>query len=330
MFTDIELFKEEREKFYASLRELNESDVPDKDVRTRELNIKFRDDIRKYLPTCLNIINTNYNCHFSIYKVGKDYDSSFNVIETNVKKTRNEIECELTNYRSLLNTNALTEKEKEQLDLATEIIITYVDDPTEPKREDDEFLKNARPVNSSIITTSPVMQMKKEEPKATNEIQYNPYANQPIQLEEQPQQEESNLGIFASMMETNDSNSAPSQKMTMDNLLTKDEKISEQPKLETSQNSNMGIFFDQNMFDNNDPKPSVQMVDTPNKFVTPKEEQPPKEEQIPSTDLELKKDLTENKEVSNGQGMDLGMLNGNINIEGEKNLNDLLAPMQDN
>ena len=77
MFTDIELFKEEREKFYASLRELNESDVPDKDVRTRELNIKFRDDIRKYLPTCLNIINTNYNCHFSIYKVGKDYDSSY-------------------------------------------------------------------------------------------------------------------------------------------------------------------------------------------------------------------------------------------------------------
>ena len=41
MFTDIELFKEERQKFFDKLRELNESNVSDKDVRVRELNVKF-------------------------------------------------------------------------------------------------------------------------------------------------------------------------------------------------------------------------------------------------------------------------------------------------
>ena len=173
MFADLELFKDERQKFYDSIREVNESNFTDKDVRIRELNVKFRDDIRKYLPTCLNIINTNYNCHFSIYKTGKDYDANFNVIETSVKKTRGEIECELTNYRSLLNVTALSEREQSQLDLATEIILMYVDDPTEPKKEPDPYLENAKPIASSIVTNVPRMdptRLAQEEEAKTQDV----------------------------------------------------------------------------------------------------------------------------------------------------------------
>ena len=99
MFADLEVYKEEKQKFQQQLIDLQASQLDDKDIRAREMQAKFRDDIRKYLPTCLNIINNLYHCHFSIYKIGKDYDAAFRVIETNVKKTKGEIECELTNYR---------------------------------------------------------------------------------------------------------------------------------------------------------------------------------------------------------------------------------------
>ena len=103
MFTDINLFKIDQQKFYEELKELNEINDESKDKRVKELNDKFRDKIRKYLPTCLNVINTNFGCQYSLYKVGKDFDASFKVIETNVKKTRDEVESELTTYRNMVN-----------------------------------------------------------------------------------------------------------------------------------------------------------------------------------------------------------------------------------
>ena len=254
MFTDLELFKEERQKFYDSIREVNESNFADKDVRIRELNVKFRDDIRKYLPTCLNVINNNYNCHFSIYKTGKDYDANFNVIETSVKKTRGEIECELTNYRSLLNVTALSEHEQAQLDLATEIILMYVDDPTEPKKEKDPYLESAKPIASSIMTNVPRMdptRLAQEEKDNSQAIQYNPYANQPIDvtqgMDQEPQEDNSNaLNIFG----TNNT-SVSGSSMNLDSLLSVSPApvptTEEQPTQDTGIRS--GVFFDQSIID---------------------------------------------------------------------------------
>lgn len=306
MFTDIELFKEERQKFYDKLRELNENDVPDKEVRVRELNVKFRDDIRKYLPTCLNIINTNYNCHFSIYKVGNDYDSSFNVIETNVKKTRGEIECELTNYRSLLNTNALTDAEKEKLALATEIILTYVDDPTEDN-EEKSYLSKLHPKASSIIENKPRMSQEELQKKDDKpEIQYNPYANQPINFEEKNVQEDNNnsLNIFASKLSYgNDANEGNDGKMSMDNLLSPGVSSPLPPMDNSPETGNMGTFFDTSIFNQT------------------------KDNNIPSPDSGAMEDLTKTANDSR-QGMDLGMVTNNgIEVNQKKDINDLLAPM---
>ena len=239
MFTDIELYNDEKQKFLDNVSEIENSDVTDKDVRLREANVRFRDNIRKYLPTCLNIINTNYNCHFSIYKVGKDYDSSFNVIETNVKKSKNEIECELSNYRSLLNMNELTEKEQERLNLATEIILTYVDDPTEDDSLKEACLQNARPKASSIIDYVPSQE------KPEQEIQFNPYANQPINLEinqTTSKPDDSAYDVFANK------------------AIENAEKEQSMASETSSDKSNVGTFFSQDIFEGApiNPQPSTE------------------------------------------------------------------------
>lgn len=318
MFADIEIFREEKQKFYDKLRELNETELPDKDVRVRELNVKFRDDIRKYLPTCLNIINTNYNCRFSIYKVGKDYDSSFNVIETNVKKTRGEIECELTNYRSLLNTNALTDLERSKLDLATEIILTYVDDPTDPKNDVvDIHLQNAKPITSSIISTTPKMALNQMSSQSTSsEIQYNPYANQPVNFDEYqaPAPESNNLNIFANMM---------SDTQTEPNLLN-NTNVEETP---IEQNSGMGIFFDQSYISQEPIAETVEPVNNTSRFINMMDEPKVDNAQMSTTDNQAMASVA-TKTESVQSSMDLGMISDNDNGV-KKDINDLLAPMSD-
>lgn len=196
MFADLEVYKEEKQKFQQQLIDLQASQLDDKEIRAREMQAKFRDDIRKYLPTCLNIINNLYHCHFSIYKIGKDYDAAFRVIETNVKKTKGEIECELTNYRSSVNMDTLSELDRNRLDLATEIILTYVGD--DDNSEKNKYLEHSRPVGSSIVSqTNTPMEGVLSSANEAGEIQYNPYANQPIVTSDQTS-EEANLGIFGS------------------------------------------------------------------------------------------------------------------------------------
>ncbi len=184
MFTDINLFKIDQQKFYEELKELNEIDDDSKDKNVKELNDKFRDKIRKYLPTCLNIINTNFKCQYSLYKVGKDFDASFKVIETNVKKTRDEVENELNYYKNMSNYNNMDESTKEQIELACEILITYVDDSYGKDINKLAFLERAKAKTSSIINNVPRMSPEAlSNNEVQEEIQYNPYANQPVNLD---------------------------------------------------------------------------------------------------------------------------------------------------
>lgn len=187
MFSDISVYNSDVKKFYEDLKEVEDKylpDSPERESRIKEVNDKFRDKIRKYLPTCLNIINTNFNCKYSLYKVGKDYNASFKVIETNVKKTKEEVESELNNLKNSIDMNSLSQSVQSEINLACEILITYVDDGSKPKYSND-FLQASEPVASSIITNTPVMSEQSVEQKMSEDtsIQYNPYANQPIEFE---------------------------------------------------------------------------------------------------------------------------------------------------
>lgn len=185
MMTDIKLYEIDKEKYYNELNELNESGDTDIEKKTKEINDKFRDKIRKYLPTCLNIINTNFNCKFSLYKVGNDYDANFRVIETNIKKEKEEVETELQNLKNSIDFNSLSSGTKEQIDLAIEILTTYVDDGTQSM---NSYLQSAKPVASSIISNIPMMSTERIEQRNNDEqssnIQYNPYADTPVNFNE--------------------------------------------------------------------------------------------------------------------------------------------------
>lgn len=185
MNTDINLYLNDRQKFYDELKEANLLSEEDKVKQIKDIISKYKDKLRKYLPTCLNIVNSNYGCQFSLYKIGKDFDSSFKVIETNVKKTRQEVEYELANYRNMIDFNALSEATKNDLNLATEILAIYVDDLGNTNSEKMEYLANKPVKASSIITNVPKMSQASIEQNNDNmNTQYNPYANTPIKLNE--------------------------------------------------------------------------------------------------------------------------------------------------
>lgn len=181
MFADINLFKLDQQKFYEELKELNEITDDTKDKKIKEANDKFRDKIRKYLPTCLSIINTNFGCQYSLYKVGKDFDANFKVIETNVKKTRDEVESELNGYKTLPNYNSFSDFTKEQIELACEILITYVDDSYGTDISKFTYLEHAKATTSSIVNNIPRMSAEAlNSAEVKDEIQYNPYADEPV------------------------------------------------------------------------------------------------------------------------------------------------------
>lgn len=181
MFADINLFKLDQQKFYEELKELNEITDDTKDKKIKEANDKFRDKIRKYLPTCLSIINTNFGCQYSLYKVGKDFDANFKVIETNVKKTRDEVESELNGYKTLPNYNSFSDLTKEQIELACEILITYVDDSYGTDISKFTYLEHAKATTSSIVNNIPRMSAEAlNSAEVKDEIQYNPYADEPV------------------------------------------------------------------------------------------------------------------------------------------------------
>ncbi len=181
MFVDLNEFIKEKEEFLKEIVLLDINNVEDtKEVKEREeLKNAFKDKIRKYIPTCLNHINTMFNIKYSIYKVGKDFDSSFNVIETNVKKTKEDITNELNYYLSITTND---EASIEKLHLVMDILTTYVDDEINEERE--RALNNGPVKSSSIITTVPVMQIKENNmDNPSTQFNYNPYAGQAYGVE---------------------------------------------------------------------------------------------------------------------------------------------------
>lgn len=199
MFVEIELYKTDREEFYKQIREINSSDEENKEGKIKEANSKFKDKIRKYLPACLNIINTTYGFKYSLYKVGKDFDASFKVIETNVKKSKLEVSNELQALRNGIDENTLTQDKKEQLDLATEILITYVDDLSNEEIEKNSILSSMPTESSSIINNIPRMseEVVMTQINTKDEIQYNPYADVPVNFEEKKEESTNNQVIDA-------------------------------------------------------------------------------------------------------------------------------------
>ena len=71
MFVDLNEFIKEKEEFLKEIVLLEINNIEDtKEVKEREeLKNAFKDKIRKYIPTCLNHINTMFNIKYSIYKV---------------------------------------------------------------------------------------------------------------------------------------------------------------------------------------------------------------------------------------------------------------------
>lgn len=183
MFADINLFKIDQQKFFEEIREVNMEPITqeEKEEKAKVIKDAFRDKIRKYLPTCLNIINSNFGCKFSLYKVGRDVNSSFKVIETNVKKGSDEVRMEINNLLSMPVYNSLSESVKQQISLASEILIMYAGDVTQRQIQRAAELQNAVVSESSIITNTPRMSQEgliREQ--NVQEIQYNPYADIPV------------------------------------------------------------------------------------------------------------------------------------------------------
>ena len=220
MITDIEAFKLDLKKYTEDLNELKTSGETD-DKKIKDLGEQFRNKVRKYLPTCLNIINTNFGCKFSLYKVGKDYNAALKVVETNVRKSKEEIENELNSMKASKDLNSLSKQVIDQIELACDIILTYVDDGVgvEP-RATQKYLDSAPVVASSIIENVVLPQERFEEQKKLeqNNINFNPYANQPIEL--------------------NDSNTAGINNPTIDNK-SFNNNIASIPNIEAKQPANL-------------------------------------------------------------------------------------------
>ncbi len=183
MFEDVELYLRDLKNYYDGIQEFNLNGVDQNDKKRTDFDSKFKDKIRKYLPSALNIVNTKYNCKFSLYKEGQDYSSSFKVIPTKVKKTKNEVINELMGFEQNSNLKDLNPNDKRQLSLALEILIVYSDDNFQNDIGQSKFLEEAKALPSDKINYDNNIQ---EEPNlipTSTEIQYNPYAGQPVNIE---------------------------------------------------------------------------------------------------------------------------------------------------
>lgn len=183
MFEDVELYLRDLKNYYDGIQEFNLNGVDQNDKKRTDFDSKFKDKIRKYLPSALNIVNTKYNCKFSLYKEGQDYSSSFKVIPTKLKKTKNEVINELMGFEQNSNLGDLNPKDKRQLSLALEILIVYSDDNFQNNIGQSKFLEEAKALPSDKINYDNNIQ---EEPNlipTSTEIQYNPYSGQPVNIE---------------------------------------------------------------------------------------------------------------------------------------------------
>lgn len=183
MFEDVELYLRDLKDYYEGIQELNLEGLEVEDKKRIELDNKFKDKIRKYLPSSLNIVNSKFNCKFSLYKEGQTLNNKFDLIPSKIRKSKQEVVSELINLEQNSNIGTLSTSDKRQLDLALEILIVYSDDKFATNIGQSKFINEALNLPSDKKEYDNNIQ---EEPNlipTSTEIQYNPYAGQPINME---------------------------------------------------------------------------------------------------------------------------------------------------
>ena len=136
MFVDLSMFPSEKSVYLSSIEEINNSNYADdiKKIKLDEAEAKYKNSIRKYLSVAINKVNEIAGGSFSLYKIGKDLDANFKVIEGKVRKSKQEIIAEFNNYQGAL--ESLDERKRKEVLTAMNVIVDYSDDKIENAERD--------------------------------------------------------------------------------------------------------------------------------------------------------------------------------------------------
>ena len=188
MGQELGLFFQEKNVHAQKLQEINDTFTNPEELARKqaEEEERFKGQVRKFLPAALSTIKMIFQTEYSLYKVGKDFSSEFNVIETNIKKTKTEIVEEMNQFLEQASTMNLQADQLNALNIAVDVIVTYTDDAPEHDEHKSDFIQYAKVTASSIITKPTVEQnafipVKPE----VDPNSFNPYANQPIDVDAQ-------------------------------------------------------------------------------------------------------------------------------------------------
>ncbi len=189
MFTaNLATFPQEKDNFRQKLLDISNRQIPDseKEKQKEEAKEAFEAQVRQYLPSALGVIKELFNVQYSIHKVGKDYDANFHVVETNLRKTKPEVLADIENFKSQASYQSLTEEQLQRFNLAIDVLTTYTADAEETEDQSKNIgLQNAKVVASSIIEVpSRENNAFTPAPAETPQVNFNPYANQPIMVDE--------------------------------------------------------------------------------------------------------------------------------------------------
>jgi hypothetical protein len=181
MFVELEVFIKEKEDYQQKINEINETTKDEEEIKKKitEEAEKYKGQVRKHLPSALNVIKNTFSIDYSIYKVGKDFNSEFKVVETNVRKTKPEVIAEMNEFKLKADGMNLSESDMNKLILAMDVFLTYSEDAEETIDENKEdYLSHAKITTSSIVV--PTSRANNAFEPVNDELQHNPYANQPL------------------------------------------------------------------------------------------------------------------------------------------------------
>ena len=141
MYVDLSMFQLEKDRYLADVNVINNSNYEEdiKKIKLDEALAKYKNNIRKFLSVAINKVNEVVGGGFSLYKIGKDIDANFKVIEGKVRKSKQEIIAEFNNYQNIIPT--LDEKKKKDFLIALSIIVDYSDDILKDELK-EAFLQN--------------------------------------------------------------------------------------------------------------------------------------------------------------------------------------------
>ena len=126
MFADLEAFVAEREEHFRRLQDINTCNYEPniRNEKLKEEEDRYKNGIRKYLSTSISTVNEVFP--FSLYKIGKDMDAKFHVIETKIRKGKMEIYSEFMANQNL--GNSLPPRKRRNFEIAMQVIFDYSDD----------------------------------------------------------------------------------------------------------------------------------------------------------------------------------------------------------